>query len=318
VIAAQAVNKLVEAFLEHHIKLYKQSQQYDFFDDQVKLLEKKLKDSENELEAFRKQNNISSLQEQKSLLLKQISDQEIELAKTRSEISEKSGKIQSLNKHVSEPSSETKFGQETDFNPYSTSSIKSRITELKLKEQELLSKYSEQNLLVVNVRKEIEKAKQLLEREETIYHDKNIKSITDDLNALKSKEATQRQHMTDYQQGLNRIANFEMRLVELERQFKMNEDNYQLYVKKMEEARISNAMDTQKIANISVVEPALPPMKHVKPKRLLNVILSLFLGGMAGLAAAFFSEYMSHTFNSREDVGKYLGLPVLASIPETK
>ena len=37
-----------------------------------------------------------------------------------------------------------------------------------------------------------------------------------------------------------------MRLTELERQVKINEDNYQLYLKKMEEARISNAMDSQK------------------------------------------------------------------------
>ena len=86
----------------------------------------------------------------------------------------------------------------------------------------------------------------------------------------------------------------------------------------MEEARISDAMDNQKIANISVVEPALPPIKPVKPKKILNIILSIILGSVAGLGVAFSSEYFSHGFNNSEDVKKHLGLKVLASIPEMK
>jgi uncharacterized protein involved in exopolysaccharide biosynthesis len=315
VIAAQVVNKLIDVFLEHHIKVYKQSQNYDFFDDQVKLLEKKLKDSEDELETFKSQNNISSLQEQKNLLLKQISDIEVELSKTRSEISENMSKIQALNGHLSEPLAESKLGQETDLNPYAISAIRSRLSELKLREQELLSKYDGQYQLVVNVRKEIEKAKQLLSQEERTYYEKAITSISDTLKALKGKEDNQKQHLAQYQQELNRITSVEMRLGELERQFKMDEDNYQLYVKKMEEARISDAMDTQKIANISVVAPALPPIKPVKPKKALNVILSIFLGGMAGLGFAFFSEYTSQGLTTPERAERQLGLPVIATVP---
>ena len=110
----------------------------------------------------------------------------------------------------------------------------------------------------------------------------------------------------------------ELKLKELERQVTLNEENYQLYVKHMEEARISDAMDNQKIANISVVEPALPPIKPVKPKKLLNILLSIILGGFAGLGVAFSSEYFSHSFNNSEDVKQHLGLKVLASIPEMK
>lgn len=114
----------------------------------------------------------------------------------------------------------------------------------------------------------------------------------------------------------SQIEKLRVRLKELERQVKINEENYQLYVKHMEEARISNAMDNQKLANISVVEPALPPIKPVKPNKLLNIILSIFLGGFAGLGVAFSSEYFSHSFNNGEDVKKHLDLPVFASIPE--
>lgn len=315
-IAAQVVNKQIDAFLEHHLTVYKESEKYGFFDDQVRLQEKRLKDSENELETFRKQNSISSLTKQKNLLLQQISDSEVSLSETRSEISENEGKIQALRGDPSAKLTETRMGEETELNPYVISGIRNRLSDLKLEEQKLLGKYTEQSVLVVNIRKEISRAQELLAEEEKTYHDKAVTSISHTLNALKSKAKTQKQQLANYQRELSKINSVEFRLKELERQVRINEENYQLYVKHMEEARISNAMDNQKIANISVVEPALPPIKPVKPNKMLNIILSIFLGGFAALGVAFSSEYFSHSFNNSEDVKKHLDLPVFASIPE--
>ena len=315
-IAAQVVNKQIDAFLEHHLTVYKESEKYGFFDDQVRLLDTRLKDSENELETFRKQNSISSLNEQKKLLLQQISNLEVSLTETESEISKNKGKIQALRGAPSATLTGTGMGEETELNPYAISGIRNKLSELKLKEQELLGKYVEQSELVVNIRQEIAKAHELLAKEEKNYHDKVVNSISHTLNALKSKEKTQKQQLTNYQRKLSKINSVEFKLIELERQVKINGENYHLYVKHMEEARISNAMDNQKLANISVVEPALPPIKPVKPNKLLNIILSIFLGGFAGLGVAFSSEYFSHSFNNSEDVKKQLDLPVFASIPE--
>jgi uncharacterized protein involved in exopolysaccharide biosynthesis len=317
-IASQVVNKLIDVFLEHHLVVYKQSQKYNFFDDQVNLLEKKLKGSESELEILRKQHNISSLTEQKTLLLNQISGLEVELTRTRSEISENNGRVQALMGHPSATLTEIKMGEETELNPYAISSIRSRLSELKLKEAELLGKYTEQSVPMVNIRKEINKAEELLAKEEKIYHDKAVNSINHTLNALQSKEESQKQHLAGYQSEINKINSVELRLKELERQVTLNEANYQLYVKNMEEARISNAMDSQKLANISIVEPASPPIQPVKPKKALNIILSIILGGVAAVGVAFSSEYLSHSFNNSEDVKKHLDLPVLASIQEMK
>jgi uncharacterized protein involved in exopolysaccharide biosynthesis len=213
---------------------------------------------------------------------------------------------------------ELKLGVETELNPYAISSIRSRLSELKLKEEELLAKYTEQSIMVTNVRKEIQTAQDLLNKEEKNYHDKAVTSITHDLTALRSKEANQRKHLEEYQEALGRINTIELRLKELERDVKLNEENYQLYIKNMEEARISDAMDSQKIANISVIEPAQPPIKPVKPKKLLNILLSLILGSCAALGVAFSSEYLSHTFNTSNEVKSKLGVNVLATIPDMK
>lgn len=96
----------------------------------------------------------------------------------------------------------------------------------------------------------------------------------------------------------------------------MDEENYQFYVKKVEQDRLSQDMDTQKIANVRVVEPALTPLKPIKPKIMINIALSLVLGMFAGILMPMYVEYLQHSFSNREDVMRHLDLPVLASIPE--
>ncbi len=315
-IAAQFVNKLVSAFLEHHLTVYKESEKYGFFDKQVILQKKMLRDSEKKLEAFKKQNSISSIARQKDLLLEQISALETRLSETRSEISNNEGKLKSFRGNSTAASIETIMGEETELNPQAMSGIRNRLSELKLKEQDLLSKYTEQSMRVIDIKQEINEAQKLLHKEEQIYHNKAIVSIDHNLNALKSEAAAQKKQLAVYRQKLGIVNSMERKLKELERQFEINEANYYLYVKNMEEARISNAMDAQKIANISVVEPALPPLKPVAPNKRLNVMLSIFLGIFAGFGAAFFSEFSSHTFTNNEDINKQLDLPVFASIPE--
>jgi uncharacterized protein involved in exopolysaccharide biosynthesis len=298
IIATQVVNKLINTFLEYHLTVFKQPQKYDFFNEQVSLLKKRLKESENELETFQKQNHITSINEQKTFLLKQISEMELELAKTRATISNNEGKMLALNSHSSTDPSELKMGEETDLNPFAISTIRERLAGLKLKEEELMGIYTDQSVFVVNIREEIKKAQELLAQEEKTYHDKAITSISHTLNALRSEEKRQKQHLVEYQHELNRIKSVEVEIKELEREVKLNEDNYQLYVKNMEEARISNAMDNQKIANISIIEPALPPMKPVKPKKMINLIVSLFLGGFVSLGVAFLFEFFNLNLNT--------------------
>ena len=139
------------------------------------------------------------------------------------------------------------------------------MAQLKSKEHDLLINYKETNWQVVAIRQEIAETEQFLAKQEQTYHEKALLTITQTLKALRGKEASLNRDMAKYVKELARINSTEMRLTELERNLKVNEENYQLYVKKMEEARVSNAMDKEQMVNISTAEPALPPVKPVKP-----------------------------------------------------
>ena len=67
--------------------------------------------------------------------------------------------------------------------------------------------------------------------------------------------------------------------------------------------------------NISIAEIAIPPDEPISPKRLMTVVVALFLSTLFGAGLALLLEYLDDTIHSTEEVENYLGLPALAAIP---
>ncbi len=124
--------------------------------------------------------------------------------------------------------------------------------------------------------------------------------------------------MGTYQKKLRDLERNEKQLNALLRDVTINESNYELYLTKFEEARISEAMDQQKIANVRVIEPAVPPFKPIKPKKKLIVLIGGFLGLFLGAGMAFLIEFIHPVFRTRDDIDQFLGLPVLAVLAKKR
>ena len=94
----------------------------------------------------------------------------------------------------------------------------------------------------------------------------------------------------------------------------IDEKNFQTYRERAEEARISDIMNRQKMANVSVIQQASVPTEPIKPRMGYNFLLALVLGSVSGLGLAFFSEYAGQNLSTPETAEKRLELPVLGSI----
>jgi capsular polysaccharide biosynthesis protein len=66
--------------------------------------------------------------------------------------------------------------------------------------------------------------------------------------------------------------------------------------------------------NIAILNRALPPQKPAKPKVLINMIFSMFLGGMLGVGCALVAELMDRRVRSSFDISDLLAIPVLAVV----
>jgi len=311
VTAAIIANTLVDHFLIEHLRIYQNPERLNFFEDQVKKYKDILRKSENDLKLFKKNNNVSAIIPQKQDLLSKISGFNSDIAKTCVGISETEANLMLLNEKEAS-------GETSQMNLDAITSIRGKVTTLKLTEQQLLSKYKPSNLKIVNIRSEIKAAEELIKSEEKVFFKKEKIGLQNELDALNSKLSALKKYLQVFQDELDFLDRIELQLKDLVRKVNLDEKNYELYALRVEEVMISNEMDAQKIANISVVDKASPPLRPIASNNSLNLILSIIMGFFLGIAVALIIEYNSHSFNNQEDVIKNLQLKVLASIPELK
>jgi uncharacterized protein involved in exopolysaccharide biosynthesis len=316
VIAARVVNTMVNLYLEKHVEVHRNPQTYDLLEKQAQKWEADLKESERELETFKRQHGITSLAQQRTILLGRLSEAKSQRARTESETEETLELVASLEGQLSNQDQRVQL-QET-VNPTSSTlaALKAKLVDLELQ----------------GLKEEIERVKQMIAEEEKKEQkvvvsgespvrqklESDLLTARARLKGLHAREKSEKTQIADYEEQLKIIEGYEKRLNELEREASINDANYKLYLTKFEEAKISESMDKQRISNVRVIEPAVPIMKPVKPKKRLNVLIGGFLGLVAGIGMAFLLEFIHPVFRTREDIDQFLGLPVLAILPREK
>ena len=324
-IAASAINLLVDFYKGKHLEVYS-GPQSSFLEKQLTAYDQKLKQSENELEAFKQKNRVFSLDEQRSLLLKQRMELDTDLKNTSNHIDELQKRLSSLKSQMKVISEDKDRYTQTERDKIIVEA-KAKLLDLKLREQQLLEKYKESNRLVMNVRKEIALVTDFLRQQEedtaskvktgnVVYQEAEKEALKTeaDLNSQIAKERTLRFQLIQVDREIQSLDLKEKELVNLKREAATNDKNYRTYVDKLEEARISDDMNLQKMANVSVIQTATVPAKPVKPKKALNILLGIILGAVSGLGFAFFCEYSSQGLSTPGSVEKRLDLPVLTTI----
>ena len=171
----------------------------------------------------------------------------------------------------------------------------------------LLKQYQEEKLLARNTREEIRLAREYLKEQET-------GKTRADLRSLNAKAAAVARRLRTLENEMRSFDRLDQEFQALKRDVASNEMKVRIYRERIEEARISEEMNRKKMANIDVIQPAEVPAKPIAPNKGRNILLGMLLGAVAGLGAAFFSEYTSESFSTPGSAGQQLALPVLATI----
>lgn len=325
--AARAVNLLVELFKEKHLQVFSDPKS-SFLETQLMTYDKKLRESESRLQEYKQKAGVFSLEEQRTLLLTQRNELDTALKGTRHTISELYKRIASQKQQLARIAAGPARYTSTERDRIIVEA-KSKLLTLQLNEQELLKKYTENNRLVVNARREIQMVKDFLRDQESdivakvktgnqVYQSTELElnKAETELNAQKGKAQALNQQLAEVDGEIRALDASEKNMQTLKRDLLLNEKNYQTYLEKAEEARITVDMNRLKLANISVIQKATPPVEPVSPKKLLNAVLGIVVGALAGLGLAFLSESSSYTFTTPEQVEHRTGLPVLTSIAQ--
>ena len=325
-LAAQSLSLLVNFFKEKHLEVFS-NPKASFLEKQLIVHQNKLKASKSALQSFKQEHGLSSLEEERRLLLEQRRDLDAKLKETNHTMYGLTSKLHLLKKQISQISVSTSL-ESVSARERVIDETKAHLLSLRLKEQDLSTRYKAKSRFVENIRKEISMVETFIDDQEshltdTVKTGKNPVYQALELEILRAESErtffkTQAEEITEQLQELNKtLASFdelEKELSTLQLNVDSDQQNYATYLAKVEEARVSEEMDQLKMANISIIQPPTVPEKPVKPSIAVNFLLGIFAGGVAGLVFAFVSENFERGYSRPEFVSQDLGLPILSSI----
>ena len=327
-LAAQVLNTLSSLYLEKHLAVHRLPGAFDFFQKETERYRNELTANEEHLVRFDSEAGLVSPEIEKEIALRKQSEFEAALRETRTDIAETSQRISALEAQVATTSPRITTLERTSDNPMLEQQLKSTLLNLELKRTELLTKFAPEYPLVREVEKQIVEAQTAIAaseksplREQTTDRDPTYGWMREELAknraqliALRARAEALAPVVQTYQIKAHSLDEKGATQEDLVRAAKAAEQNYLLYLQKQEEARISDALDRNRIVNVAIAEAATVP---ALPTR--SPLFTLLLGGLLAtclsLGSAYAADYLDPSFRTPQELYDTLDVPVLAAVP---
>jgi len=328
-VTARVLNTLGNLYLERHMAINRVPGQLDFFDHQTELYRKQLGDTENRLVTFAHNNGTVAAQSERDLLVQKVNELESTYSQNQAAIAAQTERIQALEKQLA--STAPRLGTQSKSTDDSglLDQLKGTLLNLQLKRTELLTKYQPTYPLVQQVdaqiaqtEADIKAAESAPVRENTTDQNPTYQWIVGelarakaDLTALKANADATARNIRDYRSKMLALERMSVEQGNLQRTAKTEETNYLLYQSKREEARIEDALDAQRVANVVIAEAATVPSVPASPAW-MTILLGGLLACLVSVSTAFVAEQMDSSFRTPDEVREFLNVPVFAVIPK--
>jgi uncharacterized protein involved in exopolysaccharide biosynthesis len=330
--AAAVLNKLRDLYLDKHVKLHRPPGTFEFFKTQADDYEQQLQSAEKDFSNFQQSMNVVSLDQQKEQTVSKLTDTKSKLLETQTALREASERIDRLQQQLKVVQPRVVTQSRTLPNQYSAERLNTMIVELQNKRTQLLTKFRPDDRLVKEVDLQIAQTRAALQK---AVKETAVEQATD-LNPLrlnlegdlararvdeagaKGRLETLTGQVQEYETQLSRLESITAQYDDMSRKVKQAEENYQLYNKKQEEARIADELDQNKITNVSIAEAPVQPQLPSKPNRPVNLLLGLALGLLLAAGSVVVVELLRETVNTPRELEVLLGSPVLAALPKDR
>ncbi len=327
--ASQVLRTLANLYFERHAQVHRAPGQYEFFDQQAERYRAELASADARLAEFPEREGVVAGEMERDLMLQKTSELNVALQTTTAATIEAKKRIAALQAQIPHtPERMTTVVRRADNAPL-MEKLRGTLLDLELQRTELLEKYQPTHRKVLELEQKIAETRSAIEgalktpmTEQTTDRDPTyewmrgeLAKARTDLQSLEARAGSIRQSIAENErraQALNKRSIEQQGLI---RTAKALEENYQLYLRKREEARITDALDRSRILNIALAEEPTTPV--MPAQSLVLILMKAFLAAcLVGMGAVLVAEHLDPTFRTPAEVQHYLGVPVLAALPE--
>lgn len=326
--AASVLDHLSTLYLEKHLAVHRPAGAHQFFSEQADRYDGELRAAEARLKDFTAREQVVSPLDEKTAALQKVSEFEGTLQETLAAIADSTRRLDAIQRELASTPDREVTEVHDAGNVAVIRGLRAQILQLEIKRDGLLQKFMPDYPPVVALDREVEQLRAAL----VVAEQDPLRDQTTDRNpthqwlrneaarvqaeqkALMARADAIRRTVAEYTDRARRMDRLSIEQQDLMRTVKEAEDHYLLYRRKQEEARISDALDHTRIANVAVAEAPTVPQT---PSSRRGVILAG--GGFLAVLLSLMAAYGLHTadphFRSPEEVSRVLDVVVLASLP---
>lgn len=312
-VAANIVNAFADAYIQTSIELQAQPAKLsaDWFDSQMASLRNNLEHAQSVLSTYQQQHGIVAPDDHLDLETSRLSDLSKQLVDNQvltSELQSRKDLLTATLKH----SGSSDSLQEVLSNSL-IQSLKSELAKAEAKFAELSKRLDINHPQYKQAKAEVDSLQRKVQSETKMV----LSSIASGVTSANQRDKIIANAMAEQKAKVLKLKQQHDEIRVLNREVENAQRIYDAALQRAVQSRMESEM---RQTNTAVLNPAVPPQKHSKPKVLINMILSVFLGSMLGVGSALAAELMDRRIRSPFDVSELLVVPVFAviSIPEPK
>ena len=269
-----------------------------YIDSQLAEIQERLKQTEDNIWAFRDENRIISPGAESGVLVSLFTQTRVDMEKARQQRSE----LESIQSRLAaaERAPATERIVVDSSNP--------AITRLQGMHVDLLL---ERNNLALELTDKHPRLQALDDRLREVRREMR-REVAAQIANLQLRETLLNQQLQEVYQRNRAVPAVELGLARLQREQKSNDDLVALLKTRQQEALIKEA---EVIEEVALIRPATEPEAPMSGQTMNTVIIGAFLGMVLGLVLAFIQETLDTSIGTIEDVETYLEVPVLGVVP---
>ena len=329
-LAQLVCNKIVDVYLREHMRIHRNEDSRPFFAEQQEVLRKQLDESLEAVRSAKNEMGLASIGERRSTLEKQFGDVESERMQTEQQLATAEARAAELERQLGQMPDRLVSSKRSMPNA-GADLLREELYTLQMKAMDLQARYSDEHPLVQAVKQQVQDAQKVVDgrsdREMETTEDVNpihrdlsldLKQQQSAMAGCKSRLAALDKQKTLVESELRSANEFELKLDQLERQTELARTKFFQYSHSLEEGRIDKELENDHISNVSVAQAATFAERPVSPSKLIVLAGTLMLATAGTATLVFLSEQLNDRLRTEADVERALGVPVLATIPDSR
>ena len=306
--AAAEANAVANAYAKYNVELKLKGARdaLTWLTEEASRLRAKVEESSQALQNYRVKSGILGMQEQRQISAQKIIEANKGYLEAQAQRMSLEAKLGELTQVAKDPAAAGTIFSEAD-NPL-VGKIKGEIGSLETEKSKLLKVYKEKHPEIVKVDAQIQHLKDRLEAE----FRSTLRSVQTQGKVARAREESLLNEVNHLRREGQELNEKESQYQNLQREVESNQQLYDSVVKRLKETGVAGGLEN---SNVRIVEDATPPGAPIRPRKAMNLGLSLVAGLVLAFGVAFGIEYLDTTVKTPDDVERYLGLPVIGIVP---